>query len=95
MNVSDIRQYFIQELSNENFTKDKSGQKTIELIGASFIADEESIFGIPSKQYIDKEIAWYQSGSTNVNDIYGPSVSPPEAWLGAADKYGNINSRCI
>lgn len=93
MNVSDIRKYFIEELKNKNFTKDKSGQETIELVGASFIADEQSIFGVPNKQYIDKEIKWYQSGSTNVNDIYGKEfVKAPEAWVGAADKYGNINS---
>ena len=46
--VSDIRSHFISELNQEKFTKDRSGSKTIELIGASFIADEPAIFGIPN-----------------------------------------------
>ena len=45
MNVSDIREHFKSELAAENFTVDKTGAKTIELIGASFIADEPAIFG--------------------------------------------------
>ena len=39
MTVSDIRQYFIDELHDEAFTEDRTGQKTIELLGASFLAD--------------------------------------------------------
>jgi len=39
MNVSDIRQSFIQALADEEFTTDRTGSKTIELIGASFVAD--------------------------------------------------------
>ena len=35
MNVKDIRNHFINELKNERFTTDKTGQKTIEMIGAS------------------------------------------------------------
>ena len=69
MKVSDIREHFISELKNENFTIDKTGAKTIELIGASFTADEPSIFGTPNQEYIDKEIAWYKSMSNNINDI--------------------------
>lgn len=87
--VSDIRDYFINELANENFTIDKTGQKTIELIGASFIADEESIFGTPNKEYIKQEIDWYVSQSTNVNDI---SEKVPQAWVMTANDHGEINS---
>jgi len=97
--VSDIRSHFISELNQEKFTKDRSGSKTIELIGASFIADEPAIFGIPNKEYIDYEIDWYDSMSTSIYDIYGPEGkdkdginSPPQAWLLAADPWGNINS---
>jgi len=92
MTVNDIRQHFIDELAAERFTIDKTGAKTIEIIGASFIADEASIFGTPSEKYIASELAWYESGSTNINDIYGPQYSPPAAWKYAADKHGNINS---
>ena len=40
MNVWDIREYFIEELKAERFTTDKTGAKTIEMLGASFVADE-------------------------------------------------------
>ena len=92
MNVTDIRSHFIKELANENFTIDRTGQKTIELIGASFIADKPAIFGEPNAEYIEKELAWYQSGSTNIKDIYGEEREPPAAWLYAANKHGEINS---
>ena len=72
MNVSDIRQHFIQALANEEFTVDRTGSKTIELIGASFVADEPAIFGTVNKDYVNAEIDWYNAMSTNINDIeYG------------------------
>ena len=49
MNVSDVRNHFRSELENENFIIDRNGQKTIELLGASFIADEPAIFGEPNQ----------------------------------------------
>lgn len=90
--VSDIRQHFIEELKAERFTTDKTGQKTIEILGASFLADEPSIFGTPNQEYIAAELAWYKSGSTNIYDIHGKDKEPPAAWKYAADDYGNINS---
>ena len=90
--VSDIRRYFVEELIQERFTTDKTGAKTIEIIGASFIADEPAIFGEPNEEYINRELAWYQSQSTNINDIYGAEREPPAAWKYAANKYGEINS---
>jgi thymidylate synthase len=92
MNVKDVRNFFVDELKNERFTIDKTGQKTIEMIGASFIADEESIFGKPNQEYIQNEIDWYLSGSTNINDIYGNDRSPPAAWQYSANQHGEINS---
>ena len=91
MTVSDIRQYFVDELHDEAFTEDRTGQKTIELLGASFLADEPAIFGTPSEKYIDAEIDWYSSGSTNINDIH-PDKEPPAAWVYAANDHGEINS---
>ena len=90
--VSDIREYFIGELNDEAFTTDKTGQNTIELLGASFIADEPAIFGTPNQEYINREIDWYISASTNIHDIYDRGTAPPEAWQYAADNHGNINS---
>ncbi len=91
MTVNDIRKHFIGELNDKEFTVDRSGMSTIELIGASFIADEPSIFGNPSQEYIDQEIEWYRSQSTNVNDIR-EFEDPPKAWEYSANKHGEINS---
>jgi len=91
--INDIREFFIGELADEEFTIDKTGQKTIEMIGASFIADEPAIFGTPNEEYINKELEWYQSQSTNIYDINKESgADAPAAWKYAADKHGNINS---
>lgn len=91
--TADIRERFTHDLKNEkNFTIDSRGNATIELIGASFVADEPSIFGEPNEEYIKAEIEWYQSQSTNVNaleEIYGKT---PAAWTHTANKHGEINS---
>jgi thymidylate synthase len=90
--VKDIRQFFIDELKDEAYEIDKTGQRTIEMLGASFIADEPSIFGTPSQSYINAELAWYESQSTNIHDIHGADKEPPQAWQYSADPHGNINS---
>ncbi len=90
MGVHDVRKHFIGELQDEAFEKDKTGQKTIELLGACFIASEPAIFGTPNQEYIDQEIAWYDNQSTNINDIN--DTDPPEAWIATANKHGEINS---
>ena len=92
-NVKDIREFFKEELKAERFTTDKTGAKTIEILGASFTADEPAIFGTPVQSYIDKELAWYESQSTNIYDINKESgADAPAAWKYAADAHGNINS---
>ena len=90
--VKHIRQHFRDELKKEIFTIDKTGQKTIEMIGASFIADESAIFGTPNREYIDAEIDWYNGRSTNINEIFGITKAPPQAWQYSANKFGEINS---
>ena len=90
--VKHIRQHFRDELQKEIFTIDKTGQKTIEMIGASFVADESAIFGTPNREYIDAEIDWYNSRSTNINEIFGITKAPPQAWQYSANKFGEINS---
>ena len=92
INTTHIRKHFIEQLQNKHFTVDKTGQKTIELIGASFIADEPSIFGTINKDYINSEIEWYKSMSTNINDIFDEDREPPRAWKLSANKHGEINS---
>jgi len=91
LKVSDIRSHFIGELNDEVYTTDRTGQKTIELLGASFIADEDAIFGVPNSVYIDAELDWYLNCSTNINDIRTEG-GPPAAWKYAANEHGEINS---
>lgn len=89
--VNDIRELFVNALENKEFTTDRNGSKTIEVIGASFLANEPSIFGEPNEDYINAEIDWYLGMSTNINDIpYGDE--PPKAWQMAANDHGEINS---
>ncbi|OUW42817.1 hypothetical protein CBD41_08450 [bacterium TMED181] len=90
--IEAVREYFRNELKDENFTEDRNGGKTIEMIGASFLANESAIFGEPNQDYIDAELDWYESQSTNINDIYGESKSPPKAWQMSANEHGEINS---
>lgn len=91
-NLNDIRQYFIDELEADRFTIDKSGQKTIEILGASFLADEDAIFGKPNQEYIDAEIMWYLSESTNINALEKFYGKKPAAWAYSANHFGEINS---
>ena len=90
MNVSDIRSTLQTMYDKNQFITDKTGCKTIQILGASFIADEPTIFGKVNQQYIDAEINWYKLGSTNIHDIdYDPT---PAAWQYTADNNGEINS---
>lgn len=91
LEIDQIRTYFRDELDNKRFTTDRNGGKTIELIGASFYADDPAIFGVPNQDYIDAELAWYESQSTNINDIY-IDKDPPKAWQMSANRHGEINS---
>lgn len=87
--VADIRQEFINLLAREEFVTDKTGVKTLEIVGASFLADEPAIFGTPNHEYINREIAWYKSLSLNVHDIPPPV---PEIWKKVGSRAGFINS---
>jgi thymidylate synthase len=89
MKVSDIRKYFVDQLENKKYVIDKTGVNMLEMIGATFIADEPAIFGTPSQDYIQRELEWYKSMSLNVGDIPG---GPPEIWKTAASSQGWINS---
>lgn len=89
-NVADIRKFFKKLYKEKIFSTDKTGQKTIEIIPVSFVADEEIIFGKENKKYIKAEIDWYKSMSTNIRDL--PLESIPLAWSLTANKYGEVNS---
>ena len=89
LKVEDIRQHFIGELMDSNFVTDKTGVKTIEMIGATFEADEPTIFGELNEDYIQRELEWYKSMSLYVDDI--PGITPA-IWQQVADRGGKINS---
>lgn len=89
LKVSHIRDYFIQELESGRFVTDKTGVKTIEMIGATFEADEPTIFGEVNEDYVERELQWYKSMSLYVEDIPGKT---PAIWQQVASKHGKINS---
>ena len=89
LKVEDIRNHFIDELMDSNFVTDKTGVKTIEMIGATFEADEPTIFGDVNDDYIQRELEWYESMSLYVDDI--PGITPA-IWKQVADRAGKINS---
>ena len=87
MLVSDIRHTLARQYQRGNF---RNG--TIEIQGASFLADENVIFGKRNDAYIDAEIAWYNSESRDVSmlfDIYGKEV---EIWKNISSRDGKVNS---
>lgn len=89
LKVKDIREHFKSALAAGNFVNDKTGVKTIELVGASFLADEDAIFGEVNWDYVRREIEWYDSQSLKVADIRG---GIPKIWQMVASKNGEINS---
>ena len=89
LRVKDIRAMFKDAYRAQQFTTDRTGVKTIEIIGATFLADEDYIVREPNYDYIMRELEWYESTSRNVNDI--PGVVPA-IWQSIATKDGKINS---
>lgn len=89
MRVVDVRNHFIRELRAERFVTDKTGVKTIEMVPAHFLADEDTIFGPVNHDYVQRELEWYQSCSRYVKDIPG---GPPKIWEQVSSKDGKINS---
>lgn len=95
--VTDVRTAFANLLNSNKFTSVNRegsmtalvGNATIEIVGASFIADQDSIFGEVNWDYVHREEAWYNSLSLNVNDIPGGA---PAIWKAVADTDGFINS---
>jgi len=87
--VADIRAKLIQKYKDQDFVIDKTGVKTIEVIGESFIADEDWIIRKPNYEYIERELEWYKSQSLYVDDIPGET---PAIWNQVCSDYGEINS---
>lgn len=88
-NVKDIRKIFIGKYRAGDFVIDKTGAKTVEIIGATFIADEDWIIADANEDYIERELAWYESQSLFVKDIPGKT---PAIWEAVSSSEGKINS---
>ncbi len=86
--IRNIRETFARIFIEKSFVPDKTGQHTIEVLGAQFVADGPSIFGIPNDKYIQKEIGWYLSKSLNIRDM----DNPPKMWVDVASREGFVNS---
>lgn len=81
--ITDYRLIFSSKLKNKEFFNG-----TLEILGASFIADERTIFGSVSETYLQREIAWYLSESLSVADL----EETPQIWKTIASSSGKINS---
>lgn len=89
LRVENIRATFKKMLAKQHFTVDDAGNRTLEILGANFIADEDFIIRPANKDYILRELAWYQSMSLKVDDIPGET---PAIWKSIASTHGEINS---
>jgi len=89
LKVSDIRKELTFKFLGKDFVIDRTGAKTIEIIGATFIADEDHVIRKPAYEYIKRELEWYESQSLNVNDIPGET---PQIWKDISSDEGMINS---
>ena len=86
--IQEIRKVFIDKYKSKDFEEDGN----IELLGASFVADQPSIFGKPNEKYQQAELHWYNSQRCNTDklqDIYG---KVPAQWERVANTKGNVNS---
>jgi thymidylate synthase len=81
LRVSDIRKAFTEIEPDEN--------GLLEIANATFIADEDSIFGTVNHDWNKRELQWYLSKSLSVNDIPAPI---PAIWQSVASTDGYINS---
>jgi len=89
--VEDVRELFARKFEHNEFVIDKTGVRLVEVVGRSFVADEDHIFGLPNESYVRRELEWYESMSLSVDDIPG---GPPKIWKEASSKDGRslINS---
>lgn len=91
--ISNIRDQLISKYKNQDFVIDKTGAKTVEIIGATFLVDEDFVIQPTNQDYFERELAWYKSQSLNVYDIPG---TVPLIWkqVGSqtGERLGMINS---
>ena len=62
---------------------------TLELLGTSFVVDDDTIFGAVDQDYVERELEWYLNQSLYVDDIPG---KVPKIWKDIAANDGTILS---
>ena len=87
--TEDIKNQLQTKYKNSDFRITKAGVKTVELQNVQFEADKDYIIREPNYEYVQREIAWYESQSLNVNDI---PDGAPTIWKQVSSKDGLINS---
>jgi len=85
--VHDIRYEFM-----DLWLKKKIENNMISIHGASFIADQNKIFGEPNDKYIEAEIKWYTSQSPYVQDLFALYGKKVKIWDEIASTTGRVNS---
>ena len=65
--VKDIRNEFIELYNNHKLVDHNEDGGMLEIIGATFLADKDTIFADVNHEYVEAEIEWYVSQSTNIN----------------------------
>lgn len=87
--TEDIVKELKRKYAEKEFVIDKSGTPTVEIIGATFIADEPMLLREPNHEYITRELQWYRTKSRFVKDIPGTT---PQIWEKVSNSDGMINS---
>jgi thymidylate synthase len=94
LTIENVRDEFASLLEINQFNEDKTGVKTLEILGeaistgADLLLGDEYIFGELNESYAKDEVNWYKSCSRNVWDL----KKTPKIWEAVSDKDGNINS---
>ena len=87
--VKDIRTAFVDMYRDKDIQPDGN----IEIIGASFLATEPTIFGKPNREYQEAEVRWYDTLSLNLKELEKEYGKVPVIWKKyAANSKGDINS---
>ena len=87
--MEDIREEFLELYDSMMAGDEMEVNGTLELIGSSFIVDDDTLFGEVNEDYVRRELEWYLSRSLSVSDIPGTT---PKIWEQVASSGGLINS---
>ena len=92
INVQGVRELFKSKLDNEEFIETNKSGKMLEVMGLTFHADEDNIFGKINYEYADAELDWFVSMSRNVDDLFEIWGKKVQIWDMIADENRLVNS---